>query len=304
MKNLSRMLLVLVTIALSSVAASAQLNQFLGRFKNQNPATANITNLEITASGTNVKVHAWGKCSPSDCDWGTVDGYAYGPSVTSNLATSARAVSAIYRTSFSETILIIRPLALNRLQLDGYTRFTDSSGRTAYTFHDTFTRVLQIAAAEDCLNYNPKNLQIRNEGANGFLLTDGTSRMLMLDNAQDAANALALARRHTSHCFIGRNNNRPNREDFIVEYWKGSSGINTIMSNLDCISYNSGNLSIVDEGAGGFLLTDGNSRMLMLDNNGDAARAKLVAAGNTRQCFIGRNNNRPNRKTYIVEYWR
>ncbi len=75
-------------------------------------------------------------------------------------------------------------------------------------------------AAEDCIPYNSRNLQIRDEGPNGWLLTDGSSRMLMLDNQQDANQTLALVKQNTMQCFIGRGNNRPNRQNYIVEYWK------------------------------------------------------------------------------------
>jgi hypothetical protein len=158
-------------------------------------------------------------------------------------------------------------------------------------------------AKEDCLPYNPRNLRIVSEGAKGFLLTDGRSRMLMLDNREDARKALALARRHTKHCFIGRDNRRPNRKDYIFEYWGGDSGITTSLGREDCIPYDPHKLHIVNEGARGWLLTDGRSRMAMLDNASDARRALAVARRHTRQCFIGRNNRRPNRKDYIVQYF-
>jgi hypothetical protein len=128
--------------------------------------------------------------------------------------------------------------------------------------------------------------------------------MKMLDNRADAGRALALARRHTAHCFIGRNNRRPNRSDFIMEYWTGDSGITTTISGEDCISYNPGTLEIRNEGASGWLLTDGSSRMQMLANRADAEQAMGVASGSSRQCFIGRNNSRPNRSNYILLYWR
>ena len=89
-----------------------------------------------------------------------------------------------------------------------------------------------------------------------------------------------------------------------MEYWTGDSGLPTTLLGEDCISYNAGTLTITDEGAGGWLLSDGSSRMVMLDNRADAEQALGVASGSTRQCFIGRNNSRPNRKDYIVSYWR
>ncbi len=128
--------------------------------------------------------------------------------------------------------------------------------------------------------------------------------MLMLDDQTDAQKALALAKRHTAHCFIGRDNTRSNRKDYIQEYWKGSSGQTATIASEDCLSYNRANLKIVDEAANGWLLTDGASRMAMLDDRQDAERALAVAKGYNQQCFIGRDNQRPNRKDYIVRYWK
>lgn len=157
---------------------------------------------------------------------------------------------------------------------------------------------------EDCLPYNPARLRIVDEGKQGWLLTDGSSRMLMLDNQEDAENALALARGHTAHCFIGRDNNRAVRSDYIVEYWEGKSGQATKIGKEDCLSYQRAGLKIVDEGAKGWLLTDGKSAIVLLDDQQDAERALALAKGYSQQCFIGRDNTRANRKDYIVEYWR
>ncbi len=162
----------------------------------------------------------------------------------------------------------------------------------------------RVLTLEDCLPYNPAKLSIVNDGAQGWLLTDGTSRMLMLDNQADAQKALALAKRHTAHCFIGRDNKRTNRRDYIVEYWKDNSGQMTAIPSEDCIPYNRTNLKIVNEGANGWLLTDGASRMEMLDDQQDAESALAVAKDYNQQCFIGRDNKRSNRSDYIVQYWK
>jgi hypothetical protein len=158
-------------------------------------------------------------------------------------------------------------------------------------------------AAEDCLPYNPQNLSIRNEGAQGWLLTDGASRMLMLDNQADAQRALAVARRHTHHCFIGRNNTRPNRYQYIVHYWRGNPGA-TAMAGEDCIAYNPSTVNVFDRGALGWRLEDGSNMLVLYDNQADANRGLIVARAFSHLCFIGRNNSRPNRYAYIVEYWR
>ena len=126
-------------LALPSIA-SAQLSRFSGNWRNADPATGGITRLQITTSSITVRVHAWGKCEPTDCDWGAVAGIAYGPDVSSSIITTARAVTAVFTTSFSETILTIHPFGSDRLTVTSYTRFTGGSRRSPYTDSYVFVR--------------------------------------------------------------------------------------------------------------------------------------------------------------------
>jgi hypothetical protein len=155
----------------------------------------------------------------------------------------------------------------------------------------------------DCLQYRPVSLRIVDEGARGWLLTDGSDRILMLDNEDDARAALALARGHTHHCFIGRDNSRADRSRYIVEFWMGDSGLDSPPPTSDCIRYRRDSLRIVNEGDRGWLLTDGSDRMLMLANENDARAALELASLHNAMCFIGRGNQRSNRSDYIVLYW-
>jgi hypothetical protein len=286
-----------------NTAFAADLNRFLGHWKNSDQNTRGITVLDIGKSGANITVQAWGKCSPSDCDWGRTTGYAYTPDIKSNPATMTEALSALFKTDFSETTLIIRFSDDGTLNVEALTRFTDNSKRSNYQSLFTFEQAEAASSGGDCITYNPDTLKIVNEWANGWLLTDGNSRMQMLDNEQDAKNALALARRYSSQCFIGRDNKRANRADYIVEFWGGDTGQATTLTKVDALPFNPANLKIVDEGSKGWLLTDGTSRMLMLDNEQDAQAALNMASQFTKHCFIGRDNKRPNRKAYIIEYW-
>jgi len=43
---------------------------FTGNWVNRNPHTRNMTRFNIRRSGNGIFAHAWGKCHPSDCDWG------------------------------------------------------------------------------------------------------------------------------------------------------------------------------------------------------------------------------------------
>ena len=74
----------------------------------------------------------------------------------------------------------------------------------------------------------------------------------------------------------------------------------------DCIPYDANRLEIIDEGKKGWLLSDngGSHRMAMFDNESDAALGLEIAGKYSWMCFIGRNNVRANRKTYILQYWK
>ena len=53
-----------------------------GSWKNDNPQTRGITRLEVQQNGDLVAVHAWGACSPQDCDWGIATGAVGGESAS------------------------------------------------------------------------------------------------------------------------------------------------------------------------------------------------------------------------------
>jgi hypothetical protein len=128
--------------------------------------------------------------------------------------------------------------------------------------------------------------------------------MLMLDTREDAEDAWALARRHTALCYIGRDNTRPDYYQYRVEYWAGRSGTTGTIQQVDCLSYDPKVLRIVDEGTTGWLLTDGRSRMLILDDKQDAENALTLAEQHSQHCFIGRGNTRAESSAYTVEYWK
>src|ERR1041385_1731080 len=73
---------------------------------------------------------------------------------------------------------------------------------------------------EDCIQYNPYALQIEDIGDKAWRLRAGTIWLQVLDNRDDAEAALALAQQHNYQCFIGRDNRRPDRIRYIVQYWK------------------------------------------------------------------------------------
>ena len=132
---------------------------------------------------------------------------------------------------------------------------------------------------EDCLGYDHGALAVVAEG-DRWLLTDGSSRMLMLDSEEDANNALAVAQHFSTQCFIGR-------ADAEMEYWNGPSPGAPSLSRTDCIPYDNTNLTI-RSAPSGWQLVQGSMLMATFETEADAGRGLVVAQASGRQCFVGR----------------
>jgi len=145
MRLLYPCLAAVLLLLLTATGGLASMAQFAGSWTNVDTNTAGITKLDISVTGTNAKVHAWGKCHPTDCDWGTVQAQAFAPSVSSNVLSGADTLIAIFVTSFSQTTLVIKPSG-NRLKVDSYDRFLDNSGRSNYLASYTFQKAVAPGA--------------------------------------------------------------------------------------------------------------------------------------------------------------
>ncbi len=143
---------------------------------------------------------------------------------------------------------------------------------------------------EDCLSYDPSALYTYQDGA-VWILTDGTARMVAFANQADADLGLQVARLYTQQCFIGRDNTRADRERYIFQYWKGSSGQDGTLPENDCIGYDRNAIQITDVGANGWALDDGPSRLLLFDNQNDAQQGLDLLRNYDRLCFVGRGTD-------------
>jgi|GEM_PF-1756497 len=134
----------LLLLLLHQSVSWASINQFNGTWVNMNSNTRGITKMEISHQGSAIKLHAWGKCHPKDCDWGTVPAFLFAPNVSADMMQTGKAMSAMFKTSFSQTLVIVKPAGKNRLKAETFTRFTDGSNRSNYTSSETFQRSLQL----------------------------------------------------------------------------------------------------------------------------------------------------------------
>jgi hypothetical protein len=103
--------------------------------------TGGLAKLSITGTAAAPIVHAYGLCSPTPCDWGTVRGVTYGASIS---AAAGKNVVAPYVFSFKKTQLLITfrrsSTGVATLRVASYNEFTDGSGRSNYTITDTLKR--------------------------------------------------------------------------------------------------------------------------------------------------------------------
>ena len=125
-----------VLLALAAVA-NAQKDRLVGTFVTTDANERSIT--QVTLSADN-QIHVWGKCHPTDCDWGVVSTNVYGPGVEANLDTSAKALSAFYNPGFANVIVIVTPLPEDRVRVETFTKFIDRSRRTDYFNKQTLVR--------------------------------------------------------------------------------------------------------------------------------------------------------------------
>lgn len=157
MKKTCVVLGVMVLAVLVACPAFAAMGQFVGKWSNTDANTRGITTLEIAAASPNtLSVHAWGQCQPQDCDWGRVPGYPYGPNVSANLMNTANAVTALYKTGFNETILVLHSNGA-QLRADVFTRFTDNSNRSSYTATYMFAKAATAPALTAPVQISPPN---------------------------------------------------------------------------------------------------------------------------------------------------
>ena len=114
------------------------LSFFAGNWKNMDSASRGLSTLRVRTGGDSVWIHAWEKCHPTDCDWGEVSGTTFAPGVAADPENNAQKVTAVFETSFSNTLMTLSPADGDEIEADTQTRFTDNSGRSSYSSTYTF----------------------------------------------------------------------------------------------------------------------------------------------------------------------
>ena len=129
-RALLRQWLALAILLLAALTVGAGPQDFAGSWINVDPHTNGITRIDIEQlpSGA-LEARVFGKCHPSDCDWGSEPLITYGSSITDSDHTAA---TVSYDFGWSRQILTLqleRELPVERIQLMAFAQFTDRSGR-------------------------------------------------------------------------------------------------------------------------------------------------------------------------------
>lgn len=290
-----------IMFLLSYSISFAALNQFTGNWKNTDPNTGGITTLVITGNANDLRMHAWGKCHPQDCDWGEVNAYPYAPNVSSPIEPRAQAVSAVYTTGFSQTLVVVKPAGNNMIRAEVFTRFTDNSNRSNYTDVYTFRRQFRPmpmrpmpgpipmptpAVQEDCVSFNPATTTVRNIDGR-WKIVDGSHWLFDFgDKKMEALQALKIIKyyRMDSSCFVGRPD--PSFHYLLVN----GNAPQGSMPGEDCVSFNPNTIEVrkID---GRWKIVDGSHWVFDFNDKESEARtayAIIKKYGFTRSCFVGR----------------
>jgi hypothetical protein len=105
---------------------------YVGLWKNPDVQTSTIPELVVRPGGKGLLVQIWGKCHPTNCDWGSVPAIPMGQSVAVPADQEALALTATFNPGFAEQHVTLRLLDQDLLVATTDTHFRDKSGRADY----------------------------------------------------------------------------------------------------------------------------------------------------------------------------
>src|SRR5579871_705883 len=129
----------LFAAALATGPALADVSDFIGNWTNADSNTSGITHIVVTPAGGNqVRVHVFGQCHPTDCDWGVSLGHSYTEDPGSF---DVRSIAARFNAGFANTLIILRKAGGDgELRFEVLTDFNDGSGRHDYDMSGRLTQ--------------------------------------------------------------------------------------------------------------------------------------------------------------------
>lgn len=107
-------------------------NNFYGFWVNKNTSKPSITKVDIDKVGNIMLVRIWGKCHPTDCDWGI--------ETTDISDASDGTLNLVWDQGFAIKTQELILLSDERLKVKTFCHFTDNSGRTDYKSTEYFIK--------------------------------------------------------------------------------------------------------------------------------------------------------------------
>jgi len=133
---LARFLFILIFAccgAFPTTADDQTASPFVGEWCNKDFATGGVTRVHVRQEGTKIIAHMWGRCHPTECDWGES---------TATIDEDGKILSIVWITNFDVVTQKLTLHADGTLQITGHTHFTDESGREDYVSKAMFTKGL------------------------------------------------------------------------------------------------------------------------------------------------------------------
>jgi hypothetical protein len=126
------LVLVVVAVFTGCGGTTPSENNFYGFWVNEDTDTQSITKVDIDKVGDIILVHIWGKCHPTDCDWGI--------ETTDISDASDGTLNLVWDQGFSIKTQELILLSDGRLKVITFCHFTDNSGRPDYESIEYFIK--------------------------------------------------------------------------------------------------------------------------------------------------------------------
>ena len=114
-------------------SAQAGVGGLDGDWLNIDPNTGGIVEIVVTGK----KIHPYGQCHPTACDWGAIKAKSFASSVQSS---DINKLVAKKNNGFNQVEITLSLGADGRLRAESFTHFTDGSGRADYSAVNYFQR--------------------------------------------------------------------------------------------------------------------------------------------------------------------
>ena len=126
------LVLVVVAVFTGCAGTTPSVNNFYGFWVNEDTDTQSITKVDIDKVGDIILVHIWGKCHPTDCDWGI--------ETTDISDASDGTLNLVWDQGFAIKTQELILLSDGRLKVKTFCHFTDNSGRLDYESIEYFIK--------------------------------------------------------------------------------------------------------------------------------------------------------------------